>query len=127
MATLDYNRMLKQMPYFNKSSEEIFVWSYNQVDKAMTYPETTEGCLAELLKKRHALLMEVNNFIDDPEMEEEYPMDEEDKEGWKIAKEITEKYAIVNFFMNKLVDHINKNQVESAKVQCPPRGKLIQW
>lgn len=127
MATLDYNRMLKQMPYFNKSSEEIFVWSYNQVDKAMTYPETTEGCLAELLKKRHALLMEVNNFIDDPEMEEEYPMDHEDEEGWRIAKEITEKYSIVNFFMNKLVDYINKNQVEPAKVQCPPRGKMIQW
>ena len=44
---------------------------------------------------------ELSHFLRDEEMSKQYKMNDEDEIGWKVYRELSDEYTVINYFLHK--------------------------
>ncbi len=79
---------------FGSSLYEIVLSQYNeslQKDSIAEYKKV-------LFREKMKVSRQLSEFIYSDEQQRKYPMEDDDTEGWKIFKELSDKYAVLNYF-----------------------------
>lgn len=54
-----------------------------------------------LSKEMNEINRELSHFLRDDDMIKKYKMHEEDEKGWKIWRELSDEYSVINYFLKK--------------------------
>jgi hypothetical protein len=65
------------------------------------YSDTLDAYKGVLFKERDKAERDVLHFLNDEKLTKKYKMDDNDKEGWVLWKEMSEKYSVLNYFYNR--------------------------
>lgn len=55
-----------------------------------------------LIKEREKVSRELTDFLNNEEETKQHKMDDKDEDGWVIYKELSDKYAVLNYFSGKV-------------------------
>lgn len=74
--------------------------------KAKRYAEAKKNNCLEFYKnhlkaEQNEINRELSRFLRDDDMIKKYKMHEEDTEGWKIWRELSDEYSVLEYFLKK--------------------------
>lgn len=73
---------------------------YHQFAEAK-YEERLSEFKKDLWLKRDDAEREVLHFLNDDELTKTHKMDDNDPEGWKMWKEMSDRFSVLNYFYNR--------------------------
>lgn len=79
---------------------ELYTVVNNQFHDAK-YKETLQDYKSILFQERDSTEREILHFLNDEELTKKHKLDDNDPEGWKYWKEMSDKYTVLNHFYNR--------------------------